>query len=120
MCYIKLDNYKLGVKYLKKSIRIDATNESAWIELVNIYLKEENLRQAYYLINKAIKSNQESIRIIKKSFEIKYKMGLFNEAIKDIESLISLGDLKWNNWKNLLNCSVKIKNLLVKMLGIKY
>ena len=110
LCYIKLDNYKLGIKHLKKSIRIDATNESAWIELVNIYLKEENLRQAYYLIDKAINSNQESIKIIKKSFEIKYKMGLFTEAIEDIESLISLGDQKWNNWKNLLNCSIKIKN----------
>ncbi|MED5269287.1 MAG: hypothetical protein VX406_00450 [Bacteroidota bacterium] len=110
LCYLNLDNYKLGIKYLKKSIRIDATNESAWIELVDVYLKKENLRQASYLINKAINSNQESNRIIKKSFEINYKMGLFTEAIKNIESLIALGDLKWNNWKNLLNCSVKIKN----------
>ena len=36
-------------------------------------------------------------------------MGLFTEAIKNLESLIELGDLKWNNWKNLLNCSIKIK-----------
>ncbi len=77
---------------------------------MDVYLKKENLRQASYLINKAINSNQESNRIIKKSFEINYKMGLFTEAIKNIESLIALGDLKWNNWKNLLNCSVKIKN----------
>ena len=110
LCYLNLDNYKLGIKYLKKSIRIDATNESAWIELVDVYLKKENLRQASYLIKKAINSNQESNRIIKKSFEINYKMGLFTEAIKNIESLIALGDIKWNNWKNLLNCSVKIKN----------
>jgi tetratricopeptide (TPR) repeat protein len=110
LCYIKLDNYKVGIKYLKKSIRIDATNESAWIELIDIYLKNDNLRQASYLINKAISSNQESNRIIKKSFEINYKMRFFTEAIKNIESLIELGDLKWSNWKNLLDCSVNTKN----------
>ena len=110
ICYIKLDNYKIGIKYLKKSIRIDATNESAWIELVDIYLNNDNLRQASYLIGKARSSNQESNRIIKKSFEINYKMGLFTKAIKNIESLIELGDLKWSNWKNLLNCSVNTKN----------
>ena len=37
-------------------------------------------------------------------------MGLFTEAIRSLETLIELGDLKWNNWKNLLNCSVKIKD----------
>ncbi len=110
LCYIKLGNHKIGAKFLKKSIRIDATNESAWIGLIDMYLQKDNLRQASYLINKAINSNQESIRIIKKSFEINYKMGLFSEAIKNIESIIELGDLKWNNWKNLLNCSLKIKN----------
>ena len=110
LCYIKLGNHKIGAKFLKKSIRIDATNESAWIGLIDLYLQKDNLRQASYLINKAINSNQESIRIIKKSFEINYKMGLFSEAIKNIESIIELGDLKWNNWKNLLNCSLKIKN----------
>ena len=110
ICYIKLDNYKIGIKYLKKSIRIDPTNESAWIELVDIYLNNDNLRQASYLIGKARSSNQESNRIIKKSFEINYKMGLFTKAIKNIESLIELGDLKWSNWKNLLNCSVNTKN----------
>ena len=110
LCYIKLGNHKIGAKFLKKSIRIDATNESAWIELIDLYLQKDNLRQASHLINKAINSNQESIRIIKKSFEINYKMGLFSEAIKNIESIIELGDLKWNNWKNLLNCSLKIKN----------
>ncbi len=68
------------------------------------------MRQASHLINKAINSNQDSIRINKKSFEINYKLGLFQEAIKNIEVLIELGDLKWSNWKNLLNCSVKIKN----------
>ncbi len=110
ICYIKLDNYKIGIKYLNKSIRIDPTNESAWIELVDIYLNNDNLRQASYLIGKARSSNQESNRIIKKSFEINYKMGLFTKAIKNIESLIELGDLKWSNWKNLLNCSVNTKN----------
>ena len=109
LCYIKLGNHKIGAKFLKKSIRIDATNESAWIGLIDLYLQKDNLRQASHLINKAINSNQESIRIIKKSFEINYKMGLFSEAIKNIESIIELGDLKWSNWKNLLNCSLKIK-----------
>ncbi len=110
LCYIKLGNYKIGTKFLKKSIRIDPKNESAWIELINIYLNKNNLRQAKYLIKKAIDSNQESIKIIKKSFEINYKMRLLDEAINDIESVIELGDLKWNNWKNLLDCSIKINN----------
>ncbi len=110
LCYIKLGNYKIGTKFLKKSIRVDATNESAWIELIDLYLQKNNLRQASYLIDRAINSNQDSIRIIKKSFEINYKMGLYSKAIENIEILIELGDLKWNNWKNLLNCSIKIKN----------
>ena len=110
LCYIKLGNYKIGTKFLKKSIRIDATNESAWIELINLYLQKNKLRQAAYLIDKAKNANQGSLRIIKKSFEINYKMGLFPEAIKNLETLIELGDFKWNNWKNLLNCSVKIKD----------
>ena len=37
-------------------------------------------------------------------------MRLLDEAINDIESVIELGDLKWNNWKNLLDCSIKINN----------
>ncbi len=60
LCYLKLKNYKLGKKFLKKAIRIDSTNESAWIELIDLYLKDDNYRYASYLIDKAISSNQES------------------------------------------------------------
>ena len=45
------------IKFLKKSIRIDATNESAWIELINLYLQKNQLRQAAYLIDKAKNAN---------------------------------------------------------------
>ena len=110
LCCLKLKNYKLGKKFLKKAIRIDSTNESAWIELIDLYLKDDNYRYASYLIDKAISSNQESIKILKKSFEINYKKGLFIQAIKNVENLIELGDLKWNNWKNIIKCLIKIKS----------
>merc|ERR1712096_202560 len=110
LCYLKLKNYKLGKKFLKKAIRIDSTNESAWIELIDLYLKDDNYRYASYLIDKAISSNQESMKILKKSFEINYKKGLFIQAIKNVENLIELGDLKWNNWKNIIKCLIKIKS----------
>ena len=45
----KLNNKKLFIDYIKKSVREEPGNEKAWIYLIKYYFKKKNYRQSKYL-----------------------------------------------------------------------
>jgi cytochrome c-type biogenesis protein CcmH/NrfG len=45
---IKINNKKLFLEFIKKSVREEPGNEKAWVFLIKYYLKNNNFRQAKY------------------------------------------------------------------------
>ena len=122
-CYRKLDNKKIFIKYIKKALRVEPTNEKAWVYLIKFYLKANNYRQSKYLAAKALENNYSSYLILKINAYINKITGNNSKAIKYYSEIIDIQEKQsWKIWKSLLKCILETKDwskLLIMSLRAK-
>ena len=122
-CYRKLDNKKIFIKYIKKALRQEPTNEKAWVYIINFYLKANNYRQSKYLAVKALENNYSSYPILKLNAYINKITGNNSKAIKYYSEIIDIQEKQsWKIWKSLLKCILETKDwskLLIMSLRAK-
>ncbi|PDH54585.1 MAG: hypothetical protein CNC90_01215 [Cryomorphaceae bacterium MED-G11] len=109
-CYIKINNKKLFLEFIKKSVREEPGNEKAWVFLIKYYLKNNNYRQAKYLASKAIINNHNSIKILSLNAIIFKEIGDTKQSIKFYNQILDFKEnLSWKIWKRLLKCLIDNK-----------
>lgn len=110
-CYKKINNKKLFLDYIKKSLREEPGNEKAWTYLIKFYLDKNNLRQSKYLAKKALENNCNSISILELNAIINRANNNIIEAIRLYKEIIDVQNKQtWKIWKNLLKCMIEIED----------
>ena len=109
-CYIKINNKKLFLEFIKKSVREEPGNEKAWVFLIKYYIKNNNFRQAKYLASKALINNHNSIKILSLNAIIFKEIGDTKQAVKYYNQILDFKEnLSWKIWKRLLKCLIDNK-----------
>lgn len=121
-CYINLNNKYIGLKYFLKATDIEPSCEKSWIKLIDYYIKYEEYKKANYYLHKSLEINPDCIELWEKSVEINKNLKLKNKVTLSYETMIGLGDSRWNtliscidewiiqkNWKKAIEIGLKAK-----------
>ncbi len=106
-CFKQLNNKKLFLDYIKKSVREEPGNEKAWTCLIKYYLKKKNYRQSKYLCSRALENNHNSIKILQLISIIHYRTKCYEDAIKSYNKIIDFKEnISWQIWKGYIKCLI--------------
>ena len=69
-CHESLGNYELAQKFYIKSIQLEPSNEKSWESLILFYFNQKKYKKVKFYLDRALKSNSDSISLWKKSLEL--------------------------------------------------
>jgi len=108
-CHEKLGNDKLALNFYLKAIKVEPNNEKAWIALVSYYIDNERFQKAKYYIQKALKTNGDSIELWKKSAVIHEQLFLKEETVFAYQNAIDLGCSEWEVWLACIDGNIQLQ-----------
>jgi tetratricopeptide (TPR) repeat protein len=91
-CHESLGNYELAQKFYIKSIQLEPSNEKSWESLILFYFNQKKYKKVKFYLDRALKSNSDSISLWKKSLELYTLTGKKEKAIDSCRKLIELGN----------------------------
>jgi tetratricopeptide (TPR) repeat protein len=90
-CHESLGNYDLAQKFYIKSIQLEPSNEKSWESLILFYFNQKKYKKVKFYLDRALKSNSDSIILWKKSLELYTLTNKKEKAIDSCRKLIELG-----------------------------
>ena len=90
-CHESLGNYDLAQKFYIKSIELEPSNEKSWESLILFYFNQKKYKKVKFYLDRALKSNSDSIILWKKSLELYTLTNKKEKAIDSCRKLIELG-----------------------------
>ena len=98
LCHLKLGNDKLALQYFKESIKLEPNHEKSWLALVDYFIGKKELNKAQYYLRKSLQSNADSLDLWKKSAQVHFQIGFYEETAVGCKTAIDLGDEDPNSW----------------------
>jgi len=122
-CYININNKKKGLKYFLKAIHVEPSFEKSWLKLIDYFIKLKKYKKASLYLHKSLRINPDCIDLWEKSVEINKNLKLKRNVTLSYETMIDLGDSRWNtliscidewiiqkNWEKAIEIGLKAKS----------
>ncbi len=108
-CHENLGNLNLAKKFYFKSVRLEPSNEKSWESLILFFLNQKKYKKVKLYLDRALKSNSDSISLWKKSLEFNTLTGKKERAIISCKKLIELGNYEPDLLTQLIDLFIENK-----------